>query len=118
MNDQAIADNILLPTSVKTIMETWTLKMGYPLINVTRQYQTGGATISQVICHLKQIANESVAPASNVLNEILIGHFYIKGSVFEGSARKHLGSHSVQVVGASNVQESDQSVDEHHLDVR
>jgi hypothetical protein len=116
MNDQAIADNILLPTSVRTIMETWTLKMGYPLINVTRQYQTEGATITQVTKFIQSKLHKNLWLL--VLNEIMTGHFYVEGSIFTGSTRKHLGSHSVQVVGASNVQEPNQSVDEHHLDVR
>ncbi|KZS09066.1 Aminopeptidase N [Daphnia magna] len=44
---QAIADNVNLPVDVRTIMNTWTLKMGYPIVTVTRDYATSAATVSQ-----------------------------------------------------------------------
>jgi aminopeptidase N len=34
--------------SVNKIMDTWTLQTGYPIITVTRDYQRGTATITQV----------------------------------------------------------------------
>lgn len=68
---QAIVDNVSLPVDVKTIMDTWTLKMvfqynttvkysfilyliyhiykGYPVINVERDYVTLAANVSQVL---------------------------------------------------------------------
>ncbi|KZS16444.1 Aminopeptidase N [Daphnia magna] len=36
-----------LPATVKEIMDTWTLQMGFPLINVTSDYNTSGAVVSQ-----------------------------------------------------------------------
>lgn len=48
MQEQADKDRIILPTTVKEIMDTWTTQMGFPLINVTRNYVTGNVTVSQV----------------------------------------------------------------------
>ena len=36
--------------SAKTIMDTWTLQMGYPVVTVNRNYDTNEATITQVLC--------------------------------------------------------------------
>ena len=33
--------------SVKTVMDTWTLQMGYPVINVNRNYEDNSMTITQ-----------------------------------------------------------------------
>lgn len=48
MQEQADEENIVLPAKVKEIMDTWTYKMGYPIIKVTRDYATGGAQVTQV----------------------------------------------------------------------
>jgi len=39
-----------LPTnvSVTQVMDSWTLQDGYPVITVTRNYNDGSATVSQV----------------------------------------------------------------------
>jgi aminopeptidase N len=34
--------------SVKAIMDTWTLQMGFPVVNVKRNYDDNSATVSQV----------------------------------------------------------------------
>uniref|UniRef100_A0A146LYB5 Aminopeptidase n=3 Tax=Lygus hesperus TaxID=30085 RepID=A0A146LYB5_LYGHE len=48
LTDQAHADNALDPEiTVKEIMDTWTLKTGFPVVTVTRDYDRGSATISQ-----------------------------------------------------------------------
>jgi len=47
LNDQAAIDGIILPATIKTIMDTWTMKQGYPLIKVIREYENGGATVHQ-----------------------------------------------------------------------
>jgi len=48
LQQQVDEEGISLPATVKDIMDTWTLQMGFPLINVTRDYTTGGASVSQV----------------------------------------------------------------------
>lgn len=49
LTEQARADKVL-PTDVdvKTIMDTWTLQMGFPLITIIRNYTQGTAHIQQV----------------------------------------------------------------------
>lgn len=48
MQEQADEEDIVLPATVKEILDTWTYKMGYPVITVTRDYATGGALVTQV----------------------------------------------------------------------
>lgn len=45
---QADAEGVVLPATIKEIMDTWTFKMGFPVITVNRNYQTGGAVVTQV----------------------------------------------------------------------
>lgn len=45
---QAELDSVQLPTDIKTIMDSWTLKMGYPVVNVIRNYTSSVITAQQV----------------------------------------------------------------------
>lgn len=45
---QADADGVSIPFGVKAVMESWTNKMGYPVVTVTRNYQTGKCVVTQV----------------------------------------------------------------------
>ncbi len=53
LNDQAITDGVVLPSSMKAIMDTWTLQMGYPVVSVVRNYESNSATVSQVNLYRK-----------------------------------------------------------------
>lgn len=46
---QMTVDNIQLPSNVslETIMNTWTNQMGYPYVQVARDYTTGAVTVTQ-----------------------------------------------------------------------
>lgn len=48
LEEQANIDKVVLPATVKQIMDTWTYKMGYPVVKVVRNYEAGSASVSQV----------------------------------------------------------------------
>ena len=48
METQVSVDGVILPTTIKNIMDTWTLQMGYPVISVKRNYGSNTALVSQV----------------------------------------------------------------------
>lgn len=47
---EAANDTSTLPEhiTIADLMKTWTLQSGYPVINVTRNYANGTATVTQV----------------------------------------------------------------------
>ncbi|CAF4526114.1 unnamed protein product, partial [Rotaria sp. Silwood2] len=49
LGEQMFVDNIELPsnTSLDMIMSTWTDQMGYPYVQITRDYMTGCVTVTQ-----------------------------------------------------------------------
>lgn len=55
LQTQADLENVVLPATIKEIMDTWTYKMGFPFITVTRDYQTGGTLVTQVLKIWKDI---------------------------------------------------------------
>lgn len=60
VQEQIEIDGLVLPATVKTIMDPWTNKMGYPLITVTRNYDgTSGGTISQSRFLLRKSTNST-----------------------------------------------------------
>ena len=53
LQEQVVEDDkIELQSTIKAIMDSWTVRMGFPLINVTRNYDPtslfAGATVTQV----------------------------------------------------------------------
>ncbi|KAK4001974.1 hypothetical protein OUZ56_003836 [Daphnia magna] len=62
MQEQADEENIVLPAKVKEIMDTWTYKMGYPVIKVTRDYATGGAQVTQERFLLRKMNTTEIDP--------------------------------------------------------
>ena len=49
LSEQAHRDSVLpLSLDVKTIMDTWTLQMGYPVVTIQRNYTDGYVYIQQV----------------------------------------------------------------------
>jgi aminopeptidase N len=49
LQNQTDIEDVLLPVSLETIMETWTRQMGFPIITINRLYDANNnATASQV----------------------------------------------------------------------
>ncbi|CAG2066247.1 unnamed protein product, partial [Timema podura] len=46
LNAQYIEDTPTPQIDVKTVMDTWTLQKGYPVVTVNRNYTTGSAIVS------------------------------------------------------------------------
>ena len=52
MNEAAVADGLDLPADVQTIMNSWSLQTGYPVVTVQRNYDNQSAIITQVAFNL------------------------------------------------------------------
>jgi len=49
LTKQAHKDKVLDPSvTVKEIMDTWTLQTGFPVVTVSRNYNNGSITLTQV----------------------------------------------------------------------
>ena len=49
MSNQSI-DELELPASIQTIMTSWSLQTGYPIVTVRRNYDQQTAIVTQVTC--------------------------------------------------------------------
>lgn len=50
LEEEVDIEGVILPATVKEIMDTWTLKKNYPLITVIRDYgDSDGALVTQVM---------------------------------------------------------------------
>ncbi|KAJ4432389.1 hypothetical protein ANN_21008, partial [Periplaneta americana] len=79
--------------TVKEIMDTWTLQDGYPVLTVTRDYNYGSATLSQVWfnqCYLLILPFVHAKPAQVALREERLELVNTEGVVFhQDNARPH-----------------------------
>ena len=71
LTEQAHADKTLpSDVTIKTIMDTWTLQMGFPVVSVTRDYKSKEATLVQVLsCNLL---------SSNISSDFISHRYSIK----------------------------------------
>lgn len=60
LDEQASIDGVILPAPLAQIMHSWTQKINYPLVRVTRDYgDSDGATVTQVL-HLSVISKSVI----------------------------------------------------------
>ena len=50
--------------TVKMVMDTWTLQMGFPVVNVERKYDRGTAVLTQVLAFMILLEN---IPLNNIV---------------------------------------------------
>ena len=63
---QAELDSVELPTNIKTIMDSWTLKMGFPVVTILRNYTSLNITAHQV--YLIYLSNLRLIMAASMYN--------------------------------------------------
>jgi hypothetical protein len=67
LDSAAQEDSVPLPADIKTVMNSWTLKMGFPVVTIVRNYTSQTAIATQVIeCYYKRTIIKSFC------NELLI----------------------------------------------
>jgi len=49
LDSAAQEDSVQLPADIKTIMNSWTLKMGFPVVTIVRNYSSQTAVATQVL---------------------------------------------------------------------
>lgn len=68
ITEQAHRDRVLPSNlTIKTIMDTWTLQTGYPVITVRRNYDDGTAVVTQV--NFLFIAPNSIGLSQSIFSE-------------------------------------------------
>jgi len=68
LDSAAQEDSVQLPADIKTIMNSWTLKMGFPVVTIVRNYSSQTAVATQVLCYYNLLSRSknvfSVGPSS------------------------------------------------------
>lgn len=57
MSNVSNIETLELPASIKTIMSSWSLQTGYPIVTIRRNYDTQSAIVTQVKAFSKSIGN-------------------------------------------------------------
>ena len=68
LDSAAQEDSVQLPADIKTIMNSWTLKMGFPVVTIVRNYSSQTAIATQVLYYYNLLGRSknvfSMGPSS------------------------------------------------------